>query len=63
MKLFRTYTFTWWQVSLFKIYLFSLGILAGLYLRDFLKEGVSIIIFVAVVLSFYFIYSVFSQKI
>ena len=31
MDIFRNYTFTWWQVGLFKLALLSLGIAIGAY--------------------------------
>ena len=31
MDIFRKYTFTWWQVGLFKLALLSLGIAIGAY--------------------------------
>jgi prepilin signal peptidase PulO-like enzyme (type II secretory pathway) len=36
MKIFRTWTFKWWEVSLIKVCLISLGILLGLYFYNYL---------------------------
>jgi hypothetical protein len=36
MKIFREWTFQWWEVSLIKICLLSLGILSGLYFYNYL---------------------------
>ena len=36
MQIFRTWTFKWWEVSLIKLCLLSLGILLGLYFYDYL---------------------------
>ena len=36
MKILRTWTFQWWEVGLIKLCLLSLGILLGLYFRDYL---------------------------
>ncbi|MCB9810999.1 MAG: hypothetical protein H6779_04810 [Candidatus Nomurabacteria bacterium] len=36
MKIFRTWRFLWWEVSLIKICLISLGILIGVYFYDYL---------------------------
>ncbi|PIR57739.1 MAG: hypothetical protein COU71_02505 [Parcubacteria group bacterium CG10_big_fil_rev_8_21_14_0_10_38_31] len=38
MKIFRTWTFKWWEVSLIKICLLSLGIILGLYLYTYLID-------------------------
>lgn len=35
MKIFRTRTFRWWEISLIKICLISLGILLGLYFYNY----------------------------
>ncbi|MCK5060027.1 MAG: hypothetical protein KAR00_02700 [Candidatus Pacebacteria bacterium] len=34
MKIFRTWTFCWWEVGIIKLCLISLGILFGLYFYD-----------------------------
>lgn len=36
MKIFKTWTFKWWEVGLIKICLLSLGILLGLYFYNYL---------------------------
>ena len=36
MKIFRNWIFAWWQVSIIKICLISLGILLGIYFYDYL---------------------------
>ena len=36
MHIFRTWTFKWWEVSLLKISLISLGILVGIYFSMYL---------------------------
>jgi len=36
MKIFKTWTFQWWEVGLIKICLLSLGILLGLYFYSYL---------------------------
>ena len=36
MKIFKDWTFHWWEVSLIKLCLISLGILLGLYFHDLL---------------------------
>jgi len=36
MKIFKTWMFKWWEVSLLKLCLLSLGILFGLYFFDYL---------------------------
>jgi len=36
MRIFRTWSFKWWEVGLIKICLLSLGILLSLYFYDYL---------------------------
>ncbi len=36
MKIFRTWSFKWWEVGLVKLCLLSLGILLGLYFYNYL---------------------------
>ena len=36
MKIFRTWTFSWWQVGVLKVCLISFGILLGLYFHEYL---------------------------
>jgi len=36
MKIFRTWTFKWWEVGLIKICLLSLGILLSLYFYNYI---------------------------
>jgi hypothetical protein len=38
MKIFRDWTFPWWEIGLIKICLLSLGILLGLYFYDYLID-------------------------
>jgi hypothetical protein len=35
MKIFKDYTLTWWQASLLKVCLISLGMLIGIYFYNF----------------------------
>jgi len=62
MKIFRARTFQWWQVSLIKICLLSLGILFGLYFYDYLIGLLWLwwILFVATVI--YFIFYLIQEK-
>ena len=61
MRIFRKWTFRWWEVSLVKICLISLGILLGLYFQDYLIGLVWLwwVLFVAT--SIYFIALFFKE--
>ena len=56
MNLFGTYTFTWWQVGIFKLALLSIGAAAGAYWPDFFATNLLALIVVAVVASAYTMY-------
>ena len=36
MRIFRTWTFKWWEVGIIKVCLLSMGILLGLYFYEYL---------------------------
>jgi len=36
MNIFKTYTFRWWEMSLFKISMLSFGIILAIYFYDYL---------------------------
>lgn len=58
MKLFREYySFTWWQVVLFKLFLFVTGIIVGTYFADFFRGWYTVLITLFVVLMGYFSYA------
>jgi hypothetical protein len=38
MKIFRDWTFKWWEVSLLKLCLMSFGIILGLYFYNYLID-------------------------
>jgi uncharacterized iron-regulated membrane protein len=55
MKIFKTWVFKWWEVSLIKLCLLSLGILLGLYFYDYLVGLVALWWVFFVVTTIYFI--------
>ena len=64
MKLFREYySFTWWQVALFKVYLFITGIIFGSYFALYFREWYMVLIAFFVGLAGYFSYAWFYNKI
>ena len=63
MKLFRNYTFTWWQVTLFKFYLAIAGVIAGVYFYDFFSTVMPYLVIAFLVLMAYFIYAMLKHQI
>lgn len=55
MKIFKTRSFEWWEVSLLKICLISLGILLGLYFFNYLVNLLWLWWALFIVLSLYFV--------
>ena len=56
MNLFKTYTFTWWQLGILKLALLSIGAAAGAYWPDFFAANLTALIVVAVVATAYTVY-------
>lgn len=49
MKLFRDYTYRWWQVSVFKVAMTSVGVLLGAYFAPWVLAHVGWVALVAIV--------------
>ena len=62
MKLFHNYTFTWWQLGVFKLSLISLGIIIGSYWADIANDYLWSLATVAVVSTVYIIYLDVKQR-
>jgi hypothetical protein len=62
MKILRAWTFQWWEVSLLKICLLSLGIILGLYFSAYLVSFLWLWWVLFVVTTIYFIAKLFSEK-
>jgi len=54
-KLFGSYTYTWWQMGVFKLSLLAIGMIAGAYLASFVLESLLVFIAIAVLASGYII--------
>jgi hypothetical protein len=54
-KLFGDYTYTWWQMGIFKLALLAIGLIAGAYLASFVMEWMLVLIAIAVLSSGYII--------
>ena len=56
MKLFKHYTYAWWQVGILKLSLLLLGVAIGAYWWDCFVDYVAIIATVGIVLALYMAY-------
>ena len=49
MKLFRDYTYHWWQVGIFKLAMVCVGVLVGAYFAPWVLAHITYIWFIAVI--------------
>ena len=61
MKLFRSYTFTWWQIGVFKLALLALGAAAGAYWHEFFGANLTTLIIIAAIATAYTMYLALKQ--
>ncbi len=62
MKIFRTWTFKWWEVGVIKVSLISLGILLGVYFTDFLSGLMWLWWFLFVITTVFFLIKMVREK-
>ncbi len=53
MHLFKAYTYTWWQIGIFKLGLLAVGAAIGAYWHGFFRSNLTALIIVAVIASAY----------
>ena len=56
MNLFKTYTFTWQQIGVFKLALLSIGIIMGSYWNEFFSENIVFVAVIAFIATVYIMY-------
>ena len=61
MKLFKSYTFTWWQIGIFKLALLAIGAAIGAYWHEFFGANAASLIVIAVIAGIYIMYVSFKQ--
>ena len=61
MTLFKSYTFTWWQIGIFKLALLSIGAIIGAYGQNFFMANIPFVAIVAGVSSAYVLYVAIKQ--
>lgn len=61
MNIFKTYTFTWWQMGIFKISVICLGAAIGSYFSSFFIDYVNLLIITAIILGLYIGYIAFKK--
>jgi len=56
MKIFKSYTYTWWQIGIFKVALLAIGAAVGTFWQEFFAANFIVLILIAVVASAYICY-------
>jgi len=54
-KLFGSYTYTWWQMGVFKLSLLSIGLILGAYLASFVMSALWALVVIAALSTAYII--------
>jgi disulfide bond formation protein DsbB len=62
MDIFRNYTFTWWQVGLFKLALLSLGVAIGAYCQAAFAPYITLLAVLGLGLGAYIAWVSFKQQ-
>lgn len=62
MKLFGSYTYTWWQMGVFKLALLAIGMIGGAYFAGFVTSWLWVFIAIAALSSAYIIVISLSGK-
>jgi hypothetical protein len=53
MTLFKSYTYRWWQIGLFKLALLAIGIAIGAYWQEIFLPYLAVVLAVGIVLGVY----------
>ena len=56
MTLFRTYTFSWWQVGILKLTVLCVGLAAGAYWSGFFLPLIPYLLILAIILGLYLLF-------
>lgn len=61
MNIFKTYTYRWWQIGIFKLALLSIGVAIGVYWYDFFASYLGAVLVVGIVAALYILAVSFRQ--
>ncbi len=62
MSIFRKYTYSWWQIGLFKLALLSIGIAIGAYWHEVFSTRLALLLAIGVVLGIYLVFVSLGQQ-
>ena len=61
MNIFKSYTFSWWEMGIFKLALMAIGISIGIYWQSFFIQYIEVIWGIAILASIYSMYIAIRQ--
>jgi hypothetical protein len=56
MKIFKSYTYEWWQIGIFKLGMISIGVILGSYFCDLFSKNLIFLSILAIISNIYIIY-------
>lgn len=56
MNMFKDYTYSWWQMGIFKLALLCLGAVIGAYWNEFFRANLVLFLVIGLVAGFYVLY-------
>ena len=62
MNIFKNYTYSWWQIGLFKLALLSLGVTIGAYWNEVFSGYIVVLLVIGVVFGVYLIFISLGQR-
>jgi len=62
MKIFKSYTFVWWQIGILKIALLAIGAIIGSYWHNFFRDNLITLIVIAVIAGVCMAYAALKQS-
>lgn len=62
MNLFKSYTFSWQEIGIFKVALLAIGIIIGAYWPDFFRGNLTLLVVIALVAGAYSWYVAIKQN-
>jgi len=62
MDIFKNYTFSWWQIGLLKLALFSFGLAIGAFWHEVFSPHITVLIILGIVLAIYIGFVSLEQK-